>query len=77
MDSELPPSSLETGSMWTQLMDDLMGRAAARSIPVELLSSGYPAQTLEDSGRLLAWKRGWNQCQDNEQKSEWKEEEVS
>ena len=31
MASQLPQSSLGTGNVWTQLMDGLMGRVAARS----------------------------------------------
>lgn len=33
MASQFPQSSLGTGNVWTQLMDDLMGRVAARSCP--------------------------------------------
>lgn len=33
MASQLPQSSLGTGDVWTQLMDGLMGRVAARSCP--------------------------------------------
>lgn len=77
MASRLPRSSLETGSVWTQLTDDRMGGWLPGAVPKELLSSGYPTQRLEDAGRLLAWKWGWNYCQDEEQKLEREEEKIS
>lgn len=53
MASQLPRSSLETGSVWTQLMDDLMGRVAASSYPYgATVSRGVPPRRLrmrEDS----------------------------
>lgn len=33
MANQFPQSSLGTGNVWTQLMDGLMGRVAARSCP--------------------------------------------
>lgn len=78
MASQRPQCSLETGGVWTvDRCPDGQDGCQELSLWREPLSSGYPAQKLEDACRLLAWKWDWNPCQDNEQKLEWEEEKIS
>lgn len=60
MATQLLQSSLGTGNVWTQLMDGLMGRVAARAVPVGLELSGYPTRESRGGGKTLFLAWNWD-----------------
>lgn len=60
MASQLPQSSRGTDNVWTQLMDGLTGRVAARAAPVGLELSGYPAREYGGGGKTLFLAWNWD-----------------